>query len=126
MLDSPKNPIKSNLNQTQSNTQRQRAITTMLHADSLSSDPSDYQSMPTYQSNFRDNFEGDLNGRKSSKKRTSRPRKQPTLPNGVTSLQQQQQLKQQLLQKVLIKQNLKQYSLTSSDENLMNDDFESN
>ncbi len=101
--------------------QKQRAIKTMLHTDSLSSDPSDYQSLPN---NYRSSDFQSTN-QSSLKKRTSRPRKQPSLPNGGnTSAQQQQQLKQQLLQKILLKQNLKQHSLSSSDENLI-DEFES-
>lgn len=99
--------------------QKQRLIKTLLHADSLSSDPSDYQSMPNYQSDNVD--DNDL----PKSKRTTRPRRQPALPVGGSTLQQQQQLKQQLLQKALMKQNLKQYSLTSSDENMI-DEFESN
>lgn len=118
--------------------QKQRALKTLLHTDSLSSDPSDYQSLPGNHTNYKTDFQNSLNEmdnngssgsqRKptSAKKRTTRPRKQPSLPNGTgaASLQQQQQLKQQLLQKILLKQNLKQHSLTSSDENLI-DDFES-
>ena len=102
----------------------------LMHADSLSSDPSDNQSISNYQTEFSKYSpvmdEGSMNpNRCSSKpKRASRSRKQPPIPiGGFSSIQQQQQLKQQLLQKVLIKQNLKQHSLTSSDENL-NDEFD--
>jgi len=87
----------------------------LLHADSLSSDPSDYQSMPNYQSDSQPD-ETSLR----AKKRTSRPRRQPALPNGSPLT-----LKQQLLQKALLKQNVKQHSLSSSDENLGNDEFDS-
>ena len=84
--------------------------------------------MPSYQNDPQNALDMNQGSgkRPSQKKRQARMhRKQPSLPNGgTTSLQQQQQLKQQLLQKVLMKQNLKQHSLTSSDENL-NDDFES-
>lgn len=118
--------------------QKQRTLKTLLHTDSLSSDPSDYQSLPGNRANYKSDFQNSLNEmnnisgsssqRKptSAKKRTTRTRKQPSLPNGTgaTSLQQQQQLKQQLLHKILLKQNLKQHSLTSSDENLI-DEFES-
>lgn len=113
-LESSTNGIISDLD----TSQKQRLMKTLLHADSLSSDPSDYQSMPNYQSDNVD--ENDL--RKS--KRNTRTRRQPTLPVGGATIQQQQQLKQQLLQKALMKQNLKQYSLTSSDENII-DEFES-
>ena len=103
----------------------------LMHADSISSDPSDNQSITNYQTEFSKYSpimdEGSMtnpNRVVSKPKRASRSRKQPAIPiGGFSSIQQQQQLKQQLLQKVLIKQNLKQHSLTSSDENL-NDEFD--
>jgi len=83
---------------------KQQPLKTLLHTDSLSSDPSDYQSMPNYPSDSQ------IDTDTKNRKRTSRPRRQPSIPDNANLLS----LKQQLQQKVLHKQNvLKQHSLTS-------------
>lgn len=88
----------------------QRSKQLLLHpADSLSSDPSDYQQ--SNQIEFKTNLE-EMSRKQSKTKRNIRARKQPPIP--VNSLSQQQ-----LLQKALMKHNLKQHSLTSSDDDLI-------
>jgi hypothetical protein len=88
----------------------------LLHADSLSSDPSDYQQTSS-QIEYKTNNSEDILRKQTSQKlkRNTRARKQPAIP--MITNQQQQQI---LLHKALLKHNLKQHSLTSSDDDMVN------
>ncbi len=88
----------------------------LLHADSLSSDPSDYQQTSS-QIEYKTNNSEDILRKQTSQKlkRNARARKQPVIP--IITNQQQQQI---LLHKALLKHNLKQHSLTSSDDDMVN------
>ena len=83
----------------------------LLHADSLSSDPSDYQRTGN-QIEFKPSLE-EMSRKHSKTRRNTRSRKQPPIPvNNMLP-------PQQLLQRALMKPNLKQHSLTSSDDDII-------
>jgi len=83
----------------------------LLHADSLSSDPSDYQ-RTSNQLEFKPTLE-EMSRKHSKTKRNNRSRKQPPIP--ISNMMPPQQL----LQRALMKHNLKQHSLTSSDDDII-------